>query len=166
MMPAVASIGEDWESGLVTVSQEHFASQLARRFAHRLMDVYQPRTGAPPVVCVCAPGEQHEIGLLALAVELRRRARPVVYLGPSVPVEAALATAAEVRAPALVVSATLDEHLLPWNAAMPELAELPASGRPAIVWGGPAVAQPAARGLIGPLADTIDRAIEEVLKRD
>jgi methanogenic corrinoid protein MtbC1 len=164
MMPAIASIGRDWEAGLVTVSQEHFASQLVRRFAHRLMDLYQTRTGAPPVVCACAPGEQHEIGLLAVAIELRRRSHPVVYLGPSVPVDSALSTAEELRARVLVVSTTQEDHLEEWGQARDRVIRLSDLSRPTIVWGGPAAGTAARLGLPGPRAATVDQAVEEVVR--
>jgi methanogenic corrinoid protein MtbC1 len=165
MMPAIASIGRDWESGLVTVSQEHFASQLARRFAHRLMDLYQSRTDAAPVVCVCAPGEQHEIGLLAVAIELRRRSHAVVYLGPSVPVDSALSTAEGLRSRVMIVSATLDDHLAPWGEARDRIARLSDRSGPTIVWGGPAAATADRLGLPGPLATTVEQAVDEIVKR-
>ena len=68
VLVAVAEIGRDWEAGLVTVAQEHFASHLARRFGDRLMDLYRPAAGLSPVLCACAPGEQHDLGLLAVAM--------------------------------------------------------------------------------------------------
>lgn len=39
------------------------------------------------VVLACAPEDQHEIGLIALAITLRRRGYLVIYLGPNVAVD-------------------------------------------------------------------------------
>jgi DNA-binding transcriptional MerR regulator len=163
LLPAIASIGGDWEAGLVTVAQEHFTSQIARRFAHRLMDLYQVQPDLPPVICACAPGEQHELGLLAVAVELRRRGCPVVYLGQATPVEAVLETIDLLNARLAVISASSGTHLHPWIAAKEEVAlSLDRSGA-TILWGAPAAAAAADAGLPGLVETTIDGAVEAAL---
>lgn len=163
VLPAVAQVGRDWIAGLVTVAQEHFTSGMTRRFALRLMDLYQVPPGLSPVLCACAPGELHELGLLAVAVELRRRGRPVVNLGQATPVDATLAAIERLGARVAVVAATLPEHLDPWIAARKTVEDLHRRGGAAIVWGGPAAASASSRGLPGPAALTIDEAVTAVV---
>jgi DNA-binding transcriptional MerR regulator len=167
VLPAVAQVGSDWEAGLVTVAQEHFTSGISRRFALRLMDLYQNQIspGLPPIVCACAPGELHELGLLAVAVEVRARGYPVVNLGQDTPVEATLSAVIRLRAPVAVVSVTLPEHLDAWRAAREDIENLRAdSGGPTIVWGGPAAEWAPSRGLPGVVATTIDAAVAAALE--
>jgi methanogenic corrinoid protein MtbC1 len=162
LLPAVAAIGREWESGLVTVAQEHFASQLARRYASRLMDLYQPATGFRPVLCACAPREQHELGLLAVAIEIRSRGFPVIYLGPDVPMDSLASAAESVHPGVVVVSVTLPEHLAGVAAAEPMLARIERAAAAPIIWAGPASEYAAGHGLLGRTATTIDQAVAEI----
>jgi methanogenic corrinoid protein MtbC1 len=163
LLPAIAAIGGDWEAGLVTVAQEHFTSQIARRFAHRLMDLYQARPDIPPVICACAPGEQHELGLLAVAVELRRHACPVVYLGQATPVYAVLEAIERLPARVAVISASSPAHLQPWITAKENVVQSLGRGGATILWGGPAAPSAVDAGLPGLVETTIDGAVEAVL---
>jgi DNA-binding transcriptional MerR regulator/methylmalonyl-CoA mutase cobalamin-binding subunit len=164
ILPAVAQVGGDWEAGLVNVAQEHFTSGMTRRFAVRLIDLYQARSGMPPVVCCCAPGELHELGLLAVGLEIRRRGYPVVNLGQATPVDAALSAIERLRAQVAVVAITMPEHLDAWIAARDTVAELNGRTGVTIVWGGPAAASAAYHGLPGPAVLTIDEAVTAVIR--
>jgi len=163
VLPAVALVGRDWLAGLVNVAQEHFTSGLTRRFALRLMDLYQAPPGVPPVVCACAPGELHELGLLAVALELRRRGHPIVNLGQTTPVDATLAAIERLGARVAVVAATLPEHLEPWIACRDTVMDLQRRAGVTVVWGGPGAASASPRGLAGPVALTIDEAVASVV---
>jgi DNA-binding transcriptional MerR regulator len=162
VLPAVAQVGRDWEAGFVNVAQEHFTSGMTRRFALRLMDLYQASPGVPPIVCACAPGELHELGLLTVALELRRRGHPVVNLGQATPVDAMLSAIERLGARIAVVAATLPEQLEPWIAARETVKDLHRRSGTTIVWGGPGAASASAQGLPGPVVVTIDEAVAAV----
>lgn len=159
LFSAIAEIGRDWEHGLVTVAQEHFASQMTRRFALRLMDVYQKRPGLRPVLCGCAPGEHHELGLLAVTAELRSRGLPVVYLGVDVPVDAVLSTVESVRAQVALIGVTLPENLEPWIACARTGGLAAALRISSFLWGGPGAAVAVEENLPGQIALTIEQAV-------
>ena len=53
----------------------------------------------------CAPGEQHEVGLLALAVLLQADGWLAIYLGADTPLDAAVTTAIRADAELLCLSA-------------------------------------------------------------
>jgi DNA-binding transcriptional MerR regulator len=163
MLPAVAQVGRDWIAGLVNVAQEHFTSGITRRFALRLMDLYRAMPGLRPVVCACAPGEFHELGLLAVALELRRRSYPVVHLGQATPVDATLSAMERMGSPVAVVAAVLAEHLEPWIAARAAVRDLRRRLGTTIVWGGPGATSASAQRLPGPIAPTIDEAVAAVV---
>jgi methanogenic corrinoid protein MtbC1 len=57
-------------------------------------------------VLACAPGERHELGLLALAVLLQADGWLAVYLGTDTPLDAAVATAVRTNADVLCLSAS------------------------------------------------------------
>lgn len=165
VLVAVAEIGRDWEAGLVTVAQEHFASQIARRFGDRLMDLYRPAPGISPVLCACAPGEQHDLGLLAVAIELRSRGVPVVYLGADVPVDGVLSSAASTSAGLAVIGCTLRDHLDAYASAPEAVARLKALTGAPVLWAGPAVDHISALNVEGDRAPTIDTAVAHATAR-
>jgi DNA-binding transcriptional MerR regulator len=164
VLPAVAQVGRDWIAGLVNVAQEHFTSGMTRRFALRLMDHYQTMPGLPPIVCACAPEELHELGLLAVALELRRRGHPVVNLGQATPVDATLSAIERLGARIAVVAATLPEHFEFWIAAHEAVTDLHRRTGATIVWGGPGAASASLRSLPGPVALTMDQAVAAVVR--
>jgi DNA-binding transcriptional MerR regulator len=87
ILPYLHSLGERWASGEVSVAQEHFASNLIRG---RLLGLAQGwgQGRGPGAILACVPGEQHELGLLAFGVALRRRGWRITYLGTDSPIDA------------------------------------------------------------------------------
>ena len=106
VLPALATIGDRWERGETTVAQEHFASALLRG---RLLGLAR-RWGAgagPHALLACAPGEQHDLGLIAFGLALRGEGWRITYLGPDTPIETIADAAAELSPDAVVVAATI-----------------------------------------------------------
>jgi DNA-binding transcriptional MerR regulator len=87
ILPYLHRLGERWAAGEVSVAQEHFASNLLRG---RLLGLAQGwgQGRGPGAILACVPGEQHELGLLAFGVALRRRGWRITYLGTDSPIEA------------------------------------------------------------------------------
>lgn len=108
--PALVEIGEQWASGKVSVTVEHFASALLRAQLESLYRSAPCGEGGPLVFVGCAPGELHEIGALMLALFLRRAGGRVVYLGQSIEVDALVATTAQAHPHAILLSASLPRH--------------------------------------------------------
>jgi MerR family transcriptional regulator, light-induced transcriptional regulator len=109
LVPLLEEVGERWERGKLTVAEEHLVSEAVRsRLGHLLADAGGGVRGC--AVLTCAPGEQHELGLMMLAIALRRDGWKIMYLGADTPFEAALALAERVSARLLAVSVTTDER--------------------------------------------------------
>ena len=107
LAPALAEVGSLWADGKIGVAKEHLASATVRAALQKLLS--DPRGGLRgTAVLACAPGEQHEIGLLMLAVLLRADGWQVAYLGPDTPPLDALSLAADVGARAVCFSATVE----------------------------------------------------------
>jgi methanogenic corrinoid protein MtbC1 len=86
LMKGMAEIGEGWYEGLLTIQQEHFASELAvRRVETLLASVSQARLPGRLLV-ICPPGEAHTFSPLLLTYYLRRRGREATFLGANVPI--------------------------------------------------------------------------------
>jgi MerR family transcriptional regulator, light-induced transcriptional regulator len=103
-MPLLQTIGECWEHGQASISQEHFASGVVRRWLLEMLRGAgaQPRRGAE-VLLAGLPGDQHDLALLGVAVLLGVHGHRVLYLGADVP-GTDLRRLLEERRPALLCS--------------------------------------------------------------
>lgn len=157
----IAEIGLGWYRGAVVVQQEHFASEQAVRRLEALISGTPPASRSEKLLLVCPPGEQHSLGLLLLALLLRRRGWPVTYLGANVPLQALQSTLTATE-PRLVVS--LAQQVVT-AASLRELSiELRESG-PALAYGGAVFSEmPALRDRIAGhyLGDLIRQAPGEI----
>jgi DNA-binding transcriptional MerR regulator len=108
VLPAMRQIGERWQSGEISVAQEHFATGVLRERMLSLGRNWGAGVG-PRALLACPPGELHDLGLVAFGVVLRDRGWRVTYLGPDTPIETIARTVADLR-PAVVVLAALDSE--------------------------------------------------------
>jgi len=105
LTPLLRTIGERWEHGDISVADEHFVSMTVRfRLGHLLADSGGGVRGT--AVLACAPGETHELGLMMLAIALRRDGWKVLFLGADTPVEDAVELARSRDARLLAISVT------------------------------------------------------------
>ena len=110
LLPYLHDLGERWEAGTVTVAQEHFASSVVRGRLLGLARGWGQGTG-PLAVLACAPGEHHDLALIAFGLALRARGWRIAYLGPDTPLETLRETAQSLEPRVVVVSATAPRHL-------------------------------------------------------
>jgi DNA-binding transcriptional MerR regulator len=112
VMPYLAELGERWADGEATVAQEHFASNVLRG---RLLGLARGWDGGegPRALLACAPGELHDLGLIAFGLALRRRGWRITFLGPDTPTETLLDAARQLEPALIVVSATARRRLTP-----------------------------------------------------
>lgn len=139
VFPVLHEIGSRWARGEASVVQEHFASAFAReRLAAVLDGLNAGPARAREAVCFGAPGERHELGLLAAAVHLALRGWRVVYLGPDLPLES-LRPTLHARRPALVCTSLLrsmsEERCLAFAAELRQIAP----AETGVLVGGPGV---------------------------
>ncbi|MBX0327305.1 MerR family transcriptional regulator [Oscillochloris sp. ZM17-4] len=92
VQPTMIEIGEQWHAGKISVTAEHFATQFIRRKLSGLFNTYNITDGRGLVMIGCAPGEQHDLGALMIAVFLVRHGWQVIYLGAEVPMRDLLDT--------------------------------------------------------------------------
>ncbi|HEX4745361.1 MAG TPA: MerR family transcriptional regulator [Gaiellaceae bacterium] len=110
VLPLLQEIGEGWERGEITIAQEHFASNLVRG---RLMALGRGwGRGAGRHALLAAPsGEQHDLGLVVLALVLRDRGWRVTFLGADTPLETVADTARRVVPEVIVLAMLQPTHL-------------------------------------------------------
>jgi len=87
VIPYLHELGDAWERGDVTVSQEHFASALIRGRLLGLARGWGAGAG-PRALLACPAGELHDLGLIAFGLALRSRGWRITYLGQDTPLEA------------------------------------------------------------------------------
>ena len=86
LLPVLHAIGTRWESGEVSVAEEHFATALLRG---RMLSLGRNwgAGGGPLALLACPPGEQHDLGLIAFGLVLRERGWRIALLGSDTPIE-------------------------------------------------------------------------------
>ena len=110
VLPVLQEIGAEWERGTLEIGQEHFASNLVRERLLSLARLWGRGSG-PLAILACAPGERHDIGLIAFGLVLRSHGWRILFLGADTPL-ATLSRAVSTTSPQLVVVASMDSALL------------------------------------------------------
>jgi methanogenic corrinoid protein MtbC1 len=131
IVPVLQRVGQEWENGAMTISHEHFASNVIRGRLLALARLWG-RGGGPLAVIACPPGEAHDISLLAFGLLLRSYGWRILFLGADTPTPT-LAQAVESTSPAAVVLASFDSARI--DQELPALRRL--ARRAPLALGGP-----------------------------
>jgi len=123
--PVLVEIGERWHRGEASVVQEHFAAGFLRHRLAALFRTYsQPATG-PLAITGAVAGEWHDIGILLVALTLRRHGWRVIHLGQNVPADQLAAEIQRLRPALVCLSATTAESVASLIAAADAIDGLP-----------------------------------------
>jgi DNA-binding transcriptional MerR regulator len=120
ILPYLVDLGERWSRGEATVAQEHFASNLIRG---RLLGIgrgWDAGDGRRAVLA-CAPGELHDLGLIAFGLTLNRKGWRITFLGPDTPVESLVDAVERLKPELVVVAATTKRRLSPLVESLGEM---------------------------------------------
>jgi DNA-binding transcriptional MerR regulator/methylmalonyl-CoA mutase cobalamin-binding subunit len=107
LLPLLVYLGERWRALAGGIAEEHFfsmylRSKLGARLQHRM------RYGAGPrVLASCAPGEQHEVGLLLFALQAHAAGLQTVLLGADTPLDEIVIARQRSASRAVVLSSSL-----------------------------------------------------------
>ena len=110
VLPLLREIGDRWERGELTVAQEHFASNLVRGRLMALGRGWGRGTGRHALLAAPS-GEQHDLGLVVLALLLRDRGWRVTFLGQDTPIETIVDTSRRVAPEVIVLAVLRDPEL-------------------------------------------------------
>jgi MerR family transcriptional regulator, light-induced transcriptional regulator len=135
IQPAMVEIGERWHRNELAITAEHFATQFVRRKLSSLINTYDITEGRGMVVVGCAPSEQHDLGVLMIALFLVRHGWQVIYLGPQVPQSDLLETIRRLQPDMVCMSASTTETALELLEIGRAIEELPPP-RPHFGYGG------------------------------
>jgi DNA-binding transcriptional MerR regulator len=123
ILPLLVHLGERWSNASGAIAEEHFfamylRSKLGARLQHRMRYARGPR-----IVAACAPGEQHEIGLLLFALEARDAGLRTVLLGADTPFEDVAIAQRGSASDAVVISSSVDPAPELLERALPKLVQ-------------------------------------------
>ncbi|MFO0727799.1 MAG: MerR family transcriptional regulator [Myxococcota bacterium] len=105
--PALQEIGSLWESGRISVAQEHLASEVIGRALRSMRLLVEPSEGDRLVLLACLEDEEHALPLYGVAFRFASWGYRTVVLGPRTP-PSALATAVDALKPTVIgLSATI-----------------------------------------------------------
>ncbi len=89
----IERIGTGWETGELTVTQEHFATECLSSFLTSKWRQLNNRKSEWTVLMGTLPGETHNLGLLMSTVVASLSHAKVIYLGLDTPLEGLIETA-------------------------------------------------------------------------
>ena len=137
LQPALQEVGRRWESGAMSVAEEHLATAVTQTIMSRLASelLLTAPGGGPLLIAACVDAERHEVGLRMLCDLLELEGWTTVYLGPTVPARD-LVRMVELRRPqVLALSVSLTPHLLALRDAIADVKML-GDPQPLVIVGG------------------------------
>ncbi|MET0405739.1 MAG: MerR family transcriptional regulator [Cystobacter sp.] len=107
LVPLQREVGDLWHQGVFSVGQEHLVSQEIRA---RLISLLHsaPSKGRRHALLACFPEEQHELGLLGMALRMRHAGMTVTLLGQRTPAEEVGRMARAIKVDLVGLSAVTD----------------------------------------------------------
>jgi methanogenic corrinoid protein MtbC1 len=106
-VPFLNAVGDGWESGALSVAQEHFVSEVLEAF---LVGQWRPlaqTARGPRIVLATFEGELHSLGLHMAAVFLALRGFKLVFLGANTPLDDIVSAATASGSLAAVIGTSL-----------------------------------------------------------
>jgi MerR family transcriptional regulator, light-induced transcriptional regulator len=110
VLPYLRDIGDRWETGELSVAQEHFASEVIRGRLLGLARGWDTGVG-PRALLACPPDEHHDLGLVCFGLALREQGWRITHLGADTPIGVLREVAAGIDPAVVVVCAERQEPL-------------------------------------------------------
>src|SRR5262249_27834162 len=104
ILPVMRAIGMRWETGEVSVAQEHFATGVIRGRFLAMARNWGAGSG-PHALLACPAGESHDLGLMIFGLVLHDRGWRITYLGADTPIDTVTSAAAELHPDAIILAA-------------------------------------------------------------
>jgi DNA-binding transcriptional MerR regulator len=110
ILPFLGGVGERWACSQLSVTDEHFASNVIGARLRGLSRGWGGGVG-PRAVLACPPGERHDLGLLCFGLALREHGWRITYLGADTPLGEISMSLAKLSPTVVVLCAVTPEPL-------------------------------------------------------
>ena len=108
----MVKIGENWETGKLTIATEHVASNIAQTLVKIIMEQVSG-AGNKKKVMLCVPvGEEHHIGCDVLETYLTIKGFKVYNMGTSIPTESIIEFINMKKPDIILISITIQDNIL------------------------------------------------------
>jgi len=135
--PALYEVGRLWETGQVSVAQEHLATAITQTVISLLFaQVELPKSRNESVIVACLDNNYHEIGARMAADMLQLAGYDAFFLGANTPDESFMEMISDMEPVAIGLSASLPHHIDPVRQAIEQVRSDFASKRPTVMVGG------------------------------
>jgi DNA-binding transcriptional MerR regulator/methylmalonyl-CoA mutase cobalamin-binding subunit len=105
--PSIREIGHGWQTGTLTVGQEHLATVVFRGVLGWIIETVEAPERAARLLVATPPGQMHELGALLAGAAAASEGWDVVYLGADLPPAEVLSAARQAGVHAVALSIVL-----------------------------------------------------------
>lgn len=137
LTPAMYRIGELWEQNEISVAEEHLATAVCDFVLSATELRNKEKDGRQKAMIFGPEGEEHYIGLKMVASMFREEGYEVRYMGPNLPLDAALQLAADWQPDVVALSGALAHRLPVLKTYAETFSQI--DSKPAVLIGGRAV---------------------------
>lgn len=138
--PIMVKVGLDWEEGIITVAKEHMISAQVGDLMVELFATFSPVeticANLPTVLVATAPKELHALGAKTISKMLEYHGFKSAYLGSDLSQDEIYNAVMEMRPDVLVLSVTLEVHVIEVQSLIARLKSPSRMFRGAIIVGG------------------------------
>jgi MerR family transcriptional regulator, light-induced transcriptional regulator len=160
--PSLRTVGEMWAGGLISVADEHLATEICLRVLALQREVFRrvgDRSGQS-IYLAGLEGERHVVGLEMAANLLRHSGFEVRFLGPDVPVQSLAQIVSRRRPHVVALTVTMRDAALLVDLALDEIDRAaPGTG---VMLGGPGVPESLRENDRLALSQTVADAVDKV----
>lgn len=158
IQPTQYELGALWQSGTLSVAQEHYCTAATQFVMSQLQPYFVlPKRVGHTLVASCVGDELHEVGLRIITDLFEANGWNTVYLGANTPADSIAEWVASQGAAVLAVSTTMSQHLFGVAAVIEAVRRHPGCQRTKIIVGGhPFNVDPFLWRRVGADADAVD----------
>jgi MerR family transcriptional regulator, light-induced transcriptional regulator len=162
-VPVLEELGKRWESTEGRIAEEHFFSTYTRNKLGARLHHRRRMTPTTRLICACAPGEQHELGLMLFALTAHDHGLGCVVLGADMPMGELATACARAGGGGIVISMSTTPQTAWLDHGLPKLVKN--ADKPVFVGGRASAAHAAsiARANAIPLGGDIARGLKRIL---
>jgi methanogenic corrinoid protein MtbC1/predicted XRE-type DNA-binding protein len=104
-------IGDDWEKGLISEADEHYATHLIRRTLNGISAKFRREINHKRAITLSVHSEQHTLGIEMVTAFLESNGIETLYLGTNLPIRSLQKLIKEYEPQYIFLSVTMKDHI-------------------------------------------------------